>query len=523
MINRNQDFQKLETILKEIKKNEKIKNNKSLESLDRTMSLKQRKETGSFYTDNLICKIVIENSFYYLKNLQQEKLEKREISILEPSCGDGKFVIQLIQYLIEKHQFSLIEALSSIHAVDINANAIEKTKENIYLFIEKCQLSNNNQSYSDLKNNQNEKEEIKAIINKNIIEKDFFDFVKKQQESKTGYDLIIGNPPFGNIPHLTKNYKNIALSFQEESFKLLNNKGLLSFIMPHSFSRTHGEARKWRDNIKDSLIDVIDIGSPFFDVTLEMCVYSFLKDLKYEKLNLDLDLETKENNYANKIVSKSIKSILKKDKRTKTIILDEEKLKNNEIFEKQIERKYFYSPFHQMVLYVDETYIEIQKNIEKKLKNKEKEKKDIFILNGKRGRDYPSYMLKNVKESEDDLFIINGKNVQKGEIVHIQNYDKFINKNLYGSEIKKIENEEIVIGQFGKKLKATLVPKESILSGGVIVIEANNNHLTKDELIKYLNNEKVERYLQQYILNEADLTVHLDGQYLKQIPIFELI
>ena len=45
----------------------------------------------------------------------------------------------------------------------------------------------------------------------------------------------------------------------------------------------------------------------------------------------------------------------------------------------------------------------------------------------------------------------------------------------------------------------------------------------QDGSISYLNKSSVNEYLKKYILNGAELTVHLDGKYLKQIPFTNLL
>ena len=69
---------------------------------------------------------------------------------------------------------------------------------------------------------------------------------------KGGFDVVIGNPPYvrkqGLVDHYpemciyyeskfvsaTANYDIYAL-FMEESYRLINNKGIVSFILPHKF------------------------------------------------------------------------------------------------------------------------------------------------------------------------------------------------------------------------------------------------------------------------------------------------
>ncbi len=102
------------------------------------------------------------------------------------------------------------------------------------------------------------------------------------------------------------------------------------------------------------------------------------------------------------------------------------------------------------------------------------------------------------------------------EQVLFNGYDKYSND----SKCSLID-DCVAITQFGINLKATLVPKGCILSGGVVLI--SHKDMTKEEAISYLNKSSVNEYLKKYILNGAELTVHLDGKYLKQVPFTNLL
>lgn len=65
-------------------------------------------------------------------------------------------------------------------------------------------------------------------------------------------------------------------------------------------------------------------------------------------------------------------------------------------------------------------------------------------------------------------------------------------------------------------MKAAVIDSNCYPSGGVVLIE--HEGLTIEEAKQYLNQEFINYYLKRYILNNADLTVHLDGIYLKEIP-----
>lgn len=125
----------------------------------------------------------------YLTNIQ---------NVLEPSCGSGEYV-------------------TAIHALhpDLNITAIEYN-EQVYKSI--LQLDGNNVKVSNL------------------------DYL--QYSPNTKYDLIIGNPPYyvmkkkdvGKVYHpYFEGRPNIFILFLVKSFELLNDDGILSFILPKNF------------------------------------------------------------------------------------------------------------------------------------------------------------------------------------------------------------------------------------------------------------------------------------------------
>ena len=123
---------------------------------------------------------------------------KKEINVLEPSCGSGEYI-------------------TALHKLfpNVNITGIEYN-ETIYKSI--LQLNNDKIS----------------IIN--------MDYLKYETNKK--YDLIIGNPPYFVMKKedVDKSYHqyfegrpNVFILFIIKSIKLLNNDGILSFILPKNF------------------------------------------------------------------------------------------------------------------------------------------------------------------------------------------------------------------------------------------------------------------------------------------------
>jgi hypothetical protein len=108
------------------------------------------------------------------------------------------------------------------------------------------------------------------------------------QDKDAGFDLIIGNPPYGNILSgeerriIQSSYDtdvsggrsgswNVAALFVARSRMLMKKEGQLGFLLPNSILRV-GQFSKIRDFIlKDmQLWEIVDEGNPFTDVMLEM-------------------------------------------------------------------------------------------------------------------------------------------------------------------------------------------------------------------------------------------------------------
>ena len=114
----------------------------------------------------------------------------------------------------------------------LTARKLNQYRENL--------AKNNNMAYENFNNSNNSK------IYQNLTD------ATRGQDPLSGFDVVVGNPPYVRVQGLKENYleqtkyyeKNyvsatgsydIYALFMEKGFKLINKKGLVSFILPHKF------------------------------------------------------------------------------------------------------------------------------------------------------------------------------------------------------------------------------------------------------------------------------------------------
>lgn len=159
------------------------------------------KTLGAFYTPQDLIKFIIESL--------PKKTKNSHLSILEPSCGDGRFIRSLLTHY-KNYKIH-------IDGVEFDQSTFKNTKL----------AFDNNQNVS-------------------IIWDDFLSFHPLDKH----YDLIIGNPPYINKKLLTGEQltflrnilsyndislladKNIWTAFIVKSVNLLKDDGILAFVLP---------------------------------------------------------------------------------------------------------------------------------------------------------------------------------------------------------------------------------------------------------------------------------------------------
>ncbi len=212
---------------------------------------KERKKNGVFLTSSLA---TIENLLDVVI-IDYDIFSKR---ILEPSCGQGIFVLKLLADIYLKFPDSLLISnfiSNNIFFVDVQEEMIEKTKSNIeklynFLFEEDFEGSFNGITWD--------------FTDKIISGNSLFEEIRTTPFSElyNSFDYVIGNPPYVTLygrrdkkeselqrinylnnyhqfPSSVKNGKlNLVMLFIEHSLDFLTENGQLSFIIDVSFFET---------------------------------------------------------------------------------------------------------------------------------------------------------------------------------------------------------------------------------------------------------------------------------------------
>ena len=168
----------------------------------------ERKRRGGYYTPLALAQYLVK---WGIRGNTQR--------ILEPSCGDGNFILAILQYLEQKEYIS-----PSIVAVELEDTELAKAVERVERFGQ----------------------------NGTVIEwrrQDFFE-AYTGLEGAEKFDLIIGNPPFIRFQHFNDDSRNLAFAhlrlagykptklanawagFVQLSIELLREDGRLAMVVP---------------------------------------------------------------------------------------------------------------------------------------------------------------------------------------------------------------------------------------------------------------------------------------------------
>lgn len=183
-------------------------------------------ENGIVFTPEYIASFIV-------KNVLDDIVEwNGKLSIIDPGCGCGIFLVTAIGYLKRKFHVRVKDiVLNNIYGVDLEPDNVRRCKKIIKMLV-------------SLDGDEILESEIR-IINADSLELDWNEIFHVE-----GFDFIIGNPPYvnthdmndGTIKFLKDNFKttqagvfNIFYAFIEHGMKYLKPFGKLSFIVPNNF------------------------------------------------------------------------------------------------------------------------------------------------------------------------------------------------------------------------------------------------------------------------------------------------
>ncbi|MBS9766601.1 MAG: Eco57I restriction-modification methylase domain-containing protein [Flavobacteriaceae bacterium] len=212
--------------------------------------MQKHKTLGQVYTPNWIVNKILDLTDYKGENILQKY-------ILEPSCGDGAFLCEIVKRYVEVSKENNISENQVIKDLETYIYGVELDIQEFHKCIEN--LNNSVREY-----------EITEKINWKIFNKNTLCFYKKHLEK---FDFIVGNPPYIRIHNLDVKTRellknefqfsqgtiDIYLSFFEMGFKMLKNDGVLGYITPNSYlhNSSYGAFREYlkRQKTLKTLID----------------------------------------------------------------------------------------------------------------------------------------------------------------------------------------------------------------------------------------------------------------------------
>lgn len=318
--------------------------NAEIEGTDFDRQKTKRKKDGVFYTPKYITKYIVDNSIGKLctakkqelgiideeyakgrknrheatiKRLDQQLKDYRswllELTICDPACGSGAFLNQALDFLIKEHSY--LDELNrqlfggffvfpdienqilehNIYGVDLNDESIEIAKLSLWL-----RTAQPKRKLTSL--NSNIKCGNSLIESKSIAGDKAFNWKEQFPEvfNKGGFDVILGNPPYLRVQGLRENFEkesiyyekkfksatgrfDVYVLFMEQSFNLINNDGIVSFILPHKFLISDfGSGIREFLSVSKAVKSLIHFGSEmiFSDATTYTCIVNLSKNNK---------------------------------------------------------------------------------------------------------------------------------------------------------------------------------------------------------------------------------------------------
>jgi len=310
---------------------------------------------------------------------------------------------------------------------------------------------------------------------------------------KDGFDIVIGNPPYGakiknsilqNIKkHIidTNNLNSAALFIDFGKNKFINNNGILSYIVPKSLLYS----QRWFTLVKaliNNTISLVDVKKAFDNVLLEQVVFIFNKKFS--------DNRYKATKYFNNTFVNSININSEQVLSLQAWICDI----------RPIELEIFDSHFRKDIVYMRE------------------------ISNTKRGIGIQKFL-----KSSGNYSVIGGKNIEK--------YNISGNKGFMSSEIIKKNYSKISFMTQKKIVSQDLIahvqnPFPHIVIMSVLDTEGNifsvdtvqntiitNKNFPEEYILSLLNSKLISWFVYRFIYCSAIRTMHFDKYYIGKIPI----
>ncbi len=496
--------------------------------------ISKRKKEGVYYTPEYITDYICRNTIIpylskknvtsvselveeYADNIKELEKKIKNIKILDPACGSGAFLVKAVDILLEideriqlykpqsamaqrgLKEYSKVKEInliveSNIFGVDINPESVEITKLSLFL-----KLAGPNTKLSYLSNNikiGNSLIDDKAVDKKAFCWSDEFPEILSPLIDDKGFDIVIGNPPYGRYGTLDdkqkvflkdKNYlgntADISESFIRMSIdKLVKNCGFFSFIIPKGLSYVKSWSETRISLLKNNDIKkLIDASQAFDEVLYEQIIFVLRKQQKMDN------------------------------------VIEIGSIRKNSISTTFLELEYFNERIFPIGITKDK--ISILKKIEK---NTTPVRNLMTCWYGKGG------MTPNVNYNGKGMKLLTGKEISKyGFNFEIEPWyleEKYLNDtDLNRTFIEKVVVQDIV-AHITKpishiKLTASLDRENRFCLNTVMCFSESDKECKNSFLLALINSKFMSFYYYFFIFNQAIRTMHFMPGYADYIPI----
>ncbi|SNB16810.1 putative type II endonuclease-methyltransferase fusion protein [Flavobacterium psychrophilum] len=512
------------------------------ESIDKTKT--KRKKDGVFYTPKYITKYIVENTIGKLceekktelqlvdedyttdkkrqKKTLQALIDKVEtyrswllqLTICDPACGSGAFLNQALDFLIAQHQYidelkaklfgdtfvlsdvenSILE--NNLFGVDLNEESVEIAKLSLWL-----RTAQPNRKLNDLSSNIQCGNSLiddvavagdKAFNWKKAFEKVF---------AKGGFDVIIGNPPYGaNLKEddkvfIRNNFKSMEgefdtyIYFLENLLKFGKVESKFGWIIPNNILN-----QKFGRKIREIILNetqirfIIDFGLGIFDgavVPTVILIYDKIKNQKHENLIFC------NNDIVNKNFEINSKLVFQKD------------FSENENFQFNI------------------NISNVEKKILKKLDFKSEKLKQVCEL--KIGIEAHPDFINEIPVSEFSKPLVRGRNFSKYSLYFDEDpkYIEYIREKLHRAREERLflAERKLLIRQTGDRVICTIDENKYYAWKSVFVILSDEEKINLKYLLTLMNSSAINFYYQKIVGELGRAFAQVKGVNLDLLPI----
>lgn len=439
-----------------------------------------RKKHGIFYTPQPLARFLVEQAL-------DERCDEPPRKILDPSCGNGRFLLAAFRLLRQRFGLDSDDILSRLYGIEPDPFAAALARSAL---VEEAGIAPERAS------------EVSTIVADALVLQEpthkqprlHFEPAHDDGWDASPADMVVGNPPYGarlqtrEIMRYKQHYElaqgkfDIVSLFVELAGEALATDGVLAYVMPHSFTRSGGYAatREWL-LARGTIRSLVNIGRGFPEIDLNTCAIVWRKGpTKAKAMARGYDSRSGQFRMVGEVSAE------------------------------------FYANRRAWPVYVTPENLRLARHMEiddaRPLESLGRIRRGATVAGLTK--------LLQVRPSDHDaVTIVRGRNIRRyGSLT--DRPMRALSRHLLPQHALKgiLAGQAAVWQNIGDRIKATLCPPGLLPLDTVNVLECDDPALAC-YLVAYMNSALVERYARDMILNRATLTVHFDRPTLGSVPV----